>query len=833
MFQRINGINIGQGPGHAFGGGIYAATAQLGFSANPTKITINVASESGSYQSIQPSITVPYNINLNGNVFSGMYLTAYERSKNPGSALLSLNFMDSSLFLDKIFVGLLHRHGNTYKRTSLVTGQFTVRCPTCTDGLITGLAGMARRYIDDIPVHNGCYFQKNADNGGYIILGKENFPESNCEIPRVDYNFSDLCNAMTLFGVKHTLTPFDLNPQYRQEYAGTLREVLNNWASDFAFEFYFEGDTLKALDLRRTVDLTSVQTFADTSEFVTSSAVSETLDNTYSQSVVARYVKPSTVREYNNTFNYKTAATPISLADITAGGACAGRAGDSLLISAALGKLDPALKEAYIANYAIENNNLAAMQALGFRNDGYLGLLTASQASAIIKHSKFWDNIDPNSAIRLSENNYAVVVGFYRDDIKSQIDSWDTEAANFIGKYYRFNSDLPNNQFDCPFSRDWFIYYTYDSKWETLPSSDKHGGDALPFQELLRDPSSSTTLPSFSSRNIFAVEDNAWGMEQTVYDAQKAGTDYELWKPQIITYEEFPVPGFSAMDTLQNGSPGAGLPQSILDLFKQPSDNQGAKVAFCIIPLFSKMPSIAPKISPVSYRTVNNAVYDRVTNRSSDDSKAPNCITYCDSNIVSEICNCGAQYTPVPYFQNLFAPFVTVQHPNGSTSQIVFPVDATYFGYFVHNRFFKTTYPPVKSIYGTPPAEGSNTLTTRILDYDITPDLDAVVDANDAVNQYIYSPTNQQIVTAQVYYDSLANMNNMVVPPQKMVKISVARADLTTIGVPLTPTTGLVDMSVAMNDGGLQTDLTYATRPRTVPKPEAVFTKVKFRLKNK
>lgn len=834
MFQAISSINIGQGPGSAFGGGIYAASCQIGFSNGPTKIVLNVASENGQYQSVQPSVTTPYNIDLNGKIFSGMYLVSYQKDKSAGSSLMSLNFVDSSLVLDKIFVGLFHRHGNQYKRTSLVSGQFTVRCPTCTDGIITGLSGVARRYIDDIPVNSGSYFKKSEDGGGYIILGKEYFPESNCEVPKVDYNFSELCHALDVYGIQHNLSSFDLNPLYRQEYAGTLREVLNNWGSDFSFEFYFDGGTLKAIDLRQSVDLSNIQDFADSNEFVKESSVGETLENTYAQAVVARYVKPSTVREYSNTFNFKQAATQIALSDIVAGGACAGRAGNVLLISTALARIDPALKEAYLANYAIENNTFAVFQALGFQYaNGFPFRLSDTAAASIIYNSKFFDNIDPNSTIRQSAANYAVVVGYYRDNIKSQIDSWDGEAANFIGKYYRFNTDLPLNRFDCPFARDWFIYYTYNSKWSTLPSSQKYGNDALPFANLLRDPSSNTNFPSFSSRNIFATDDNAWGIEQTVWDAAKGTNDYELLRPQIMTYEEFPAPGGVTIDTIQNVSPPANLPQAIIDMFKNPTDIAGAKVAFCIIPLFSKMPTITPKISPVNYRTVNRAVYDRVINRSSDDEKAPNCITYCDANIVSEICRCGAQYTPVPYFQNLLSPFVLVAHPNGNLSSLIFPVDSNYFGYFVHERFFKTTYPPIKSIYGTPPSTSSNTLSTRVLDYDITPDLDAVVDNNDAVNQYIYSPTNQQITTAQAYYDSLANMNNMVVPSQKNIKLTIARTDISSLGISLNPAEGLVDLSISITDGGVLTSLTYATRPPVVPKPEAIFTKIKYRLRQK
>jgi hypothetical protein len=228
---------------------------------------------------------------------------------------------------------------------------------------------------------------------------------------------------------------------------------------------------------------------------------------------------------------------------------------------------------------------------------------------------------------------------------------------------------------------------------------------------------------------------------------------------------------------------------------------------------------------------INPLVFSRVTTRTSADETAARCTTYCDVSIVSEICNCGAQYTPIPYFASFLAPYFQVAHPNGFVSNIIFPVDSTYFGYFSHARYYKTTNPPVKKIYGTPPTSANNTLGVRIIDYDITPDLDAVMDNNDAVNLYIYSPTNNQIMTAQEYYDELANLNNLTILPQKRVAMTLSKADVSSLGIPISPANGLINMSLSLSDGGIETRLEYATRPPVIPKPEAVFSKIKFRLK--
>lgn len=834
MFEIIEGINIGQGPGNAFGGGIYAASCDIGFSNGPTKITLNVVSEGGIYQSVYPNVTSsPYNINLNGKIFSGMYLYSYEKTKSAGSSLLSLNFVDSSIILDKIYIGLLNRHGNLYTSSSIITGTFTVRCPSCTEGIITGLSGQARRYVDSIP--NGHYFKKSEDGGGYIILGKEYFPESNCEIPRVDYSFSELCEALTDFGISHELSIFDINPYYRQEYAGTLREVLNNWGSDFSFEFYYDGKTLKAIDLRQPINIDAIEDFASINQYVVSSSYGETLENTYTQSVVARYLKPSTAIEYNNTFHFKQPAVQVSLADILKNGSCAGRNGNSLLVSIGLARLDRSLREAYLGNLAATYNDTTYLQALGFRNNTAESLpykLEGKIKATIVYNSTFCQKESNTSNNPCNPDNYAVYIGVFREDIKQAVEDWDSEAADFLGKYYYFLSPLPVNTFDCPFSSDWFIYYTYNSQWTTVPYSNIYGGDALPFSNLLRDPISQTTYTNYRNLNLISCDDNSWGIEVETYNAAKGSdADYDTFKPQIMLFVDQPVAANIQLYTIQNQAIES-LPSAVLTSLQQTAFEKGAEVAFCIIPLLNKIPN-APQISKIIGRTVNPLVYNRMSSRVDSDETASRCNTFCDENIVSEICNCGAQYTPVPYFQYLYGYYFQVRHSNRALSTVIFPVDSTYYGYFTHTRYYKTTSPPVKKIYGTPPSAPNNTLSTRVIDYDITPDIDAVMDINDAINLYIYSPTNNTIMTAQDYYDELANLNDLSIPAQKKVNMTISKADLSDLGIPITPENGLIGMSISLFDGGMQTQLSYASRPPVVPKPEAVFSKIKFRLKGK
>jgi hypothetical protein len=904
-FQILSGVRLNNGPwGQAFGGGIYAANCEIGFSRGPTKITLNIVSESGFYYGVTPNVyNAPYNINFNGHIFSGMYLYSYEKQKSAEQSIMTADFIDSSLILDKIYIGLLNRQGRQYVDIHMLTGFFTVRCPQESQGYSTGISGIAYRAVDYITVNEGCYFKKGEDGGGYIILGSEYFPANQCDVPRVDYNFSELCSAMSYFGINHQLDEFDLNPLYRQEYVGTLREVLNNWGADFAFEFFVESGVLKGIDLQTPINVNDIQTFAETNEYVNSVSCGESLENSSSKTLIARYLKAHELVTFNNTYNYKVPAYPITIGDILQGGACVGRTAGCLLNSIALARLDPSLREAYLANYAIENNRRDILQAIGLvvkpecfsSSEAYPVPVTDQMGRvAIIKQLETWrtnlekkTTADFNSiqtatnTILLEPNNYEIFIGIYSADLASRIEQWDREAASFLGKYYYYNARMPNDLTYCPailgipgknisgapttvnpingtltfppinlsgvVSLPWtfptgypysngMIVYDYNMwsyKWSSNPTSQTYGGDAVPFASLLRDPVSNTNLAALTYNNICSVNDNSWGIEEADYLAQKGTADYTNLKPQIILWKDFPVAQGLALETSSiNGMKQTDYLSIKAELYTKTATQLGGEVAIFIIPKLRNMSSvtgIAPSISNVYNGALNRYVYNRAL---SQPSQSVGCKTYCEySSIESEICNLVNKSLPfTPYFANLFAPYSMVYHPNGNISKIVFPCNSTFYGNWTLNLEQKTTAPPQKLIYGEPPSTPNNTMSTQIIDYDMTSDMTAIRDNNDAINSYVYSTTNQRIMTTQDYYNSLASLNNIIIPPQKTIKMTIANVNFSSLGLSLSPADGLTSINLTMNDGGIQASLEYSSRPKTVPKAEAIFPKVKFRI---
>ena len=136
-FNKVPQIKIGDNgqPGRAFGGLIYSSNLDVGVNGDPTKLSLNVVpdddfktdefaikSKNLSDQNRQ-TITIGNNIKQdNGETkwvplvtMRNMILTSYNKTKSVEDKILSINYVDGSVLLDKVFVGLINRHYQTKK----------------------------------------------------------------------------------------------------------------------------------------------------------------------------------------------------------------------------------------------------------------------------------------------------------------------------------------------------------------------------------------------------------------------------------------------------------------------------------------------------------------------------------------------------------------------------------------------------------------------------------------------------------------------------------------------------------------------------------------------
>lgn len=293
-----------------FGGTIYSASVQIDYNA-PTSINLDLVSKNGKFTSsekLKEKLNVTqnggYDIEIGNVSFYNFFLKGYSIEKRADSRVLRLEFVDESILLDKIFVGLLNKHFNGYSKgtRSAVT---SFNCNNGLDGItcidrvveinyqcgLTGTSGssgsngragaallkrpcktVSTIYQNGVKKERLKHFLKynyysDSVNGGYIILGEEIFTETPCEIANVNYAFADLAKALmktqipgvffdsnnSTFQTQESQNVYSradnkeklkisklLHNNLRREYHGTLREVLAQWGNDLGVMFYYQ-----------------------------------------------------------------------------------------------------------------------------------------------------------------------------------------------------------------------------------------------------------------------------------------------------------------------------------------------------------------------------------------------------------------------------------------------------------------------------------------------------------------------------------------------------------------------------------------------------------------
>jgi hypothetical protein len=141
-FNKIPQIKVGDSgePGRVFGGLIYSSNLDVGVNGDPTKLSLNIVpddefktdefaikSKNLSDQNRQTitignmgrkkGVTVgPLEwIPIEGLTMRNMILTSYNNTKSVEDKVLSVTYVDGSVLLDKVFVGLINRHYQTKK----------------------------------------------------------------------------------------------------------------------------------------------------------------------------------------------------------------------------------------------------------------------------------------------------------------------------------------------------------------------------------------------------------------------------------------------------------------------------------------------------------------------------------------------------------------------------------------------------------------------------------------------------------------------------------------------------------------------------------------------
>lgn len=345
----------------AFGGWVYNASSEIGFSNQPTEIKISIVLEVTDKAQKYAFFNIKdtdlkcdagegedenlYDIDFNGVVFTDMILYDYGISIEPNAKILNVTFRDYSLILDKIYIGLLKRQGAEFVHDANSRLEFPVICPDCllegnslkqpsfaeremSYGSYAGINGKTYDNFKNIQVVGNIYRQwetlfnskilspKFDLNGGFLIIGTEDATEERCgDLAPVSYNFNQLLSSLRIRGLKFEgafpHASKDADYFYKQNYIGPLREVLQQWCSDLGYDFYCSGKTFIGINLNRAIDIQNIVDVADPTtlsggEFagnkntaILSYHVSSSLNNTFKQSVITASNRPRMIKVHS------------------------------------------------------------------------------------------------------------------------------------------------------------------------------------------------------------------------------------------------------------------------------------------------------------------------------------------------------------------------------------------------------------------------------------------------------------------------------------------------------------------------------------------------------
>lgn len=286
-----------------------------------TRLTIHVLGK----EEKELSFNNPILIKIEGFYSFSGFLVSKSYTESSDGFYTELTFLDTSIILDKIYVGLKGKHGvippsypisnaapTTVIPQQLVNRPLSKTAPSTTSVSIFATAGYLAP--DNIilvgDAVNPCPSQNNLKLNAFDPCNpckyiKQEFSNEtfNCEelkilkIWEVDYTFAQLETSARQKGI--SFEGFSNNiPDYRTNFTGTLREVLSHWCSLFGYTFYWKGNnTIKFVSLARGIKIDTSK--IDENCRVESKTVTDSISDITKTVNMAYFGKPGEIETYN------------------------------------------------------------------------------------------------------------------------------------------------------------------------------------------------------------------------------------------------------------------------------------------------------------------------------------------------------------------------------------------------------------------------------------------------------------------------------------------------------------------------------------------------------
>jgi hypothetical protein len=252
-----------------------------GGGSSPSVFRVSFITENENYET---SSSLEWDIDVVGFYRFTGYIVSINRRNGIAGKITELTIIDSSVKLDKIFVGLKGKHGPPTAPLLLSNGQNkaapeTVNLyelspiPVKDEAKSTTNSVSIFRTQGNFPTENLILLGnaidpcKNIEDGALdpcdpcsTVLDDVQRSRLDCEKNRsfqlldVDYTFYELIKEAQKRGIDFVGGPTTKH-DYRAQYTGTLREVLNNWCQDFGYSFYWKDNSVYFFNLQQGIVL--------------------------------------------------------------------------------------------------------------------------------------------------------------------------------------------------------------------------------------------------------------------------------------------------------------------------------------------------------------------------------------------------------------------------------------------------------------------------------------------------------------------------------------------------------------------------------------------------
>jgi hypothetical protein len=312
--KNVPNVLLGQ-QANPYGGVIYGLNLSIGYSAEPSKLTIDIVNENGIYAT--PSLNVQTSVTFGNFTFNGT-VWSYKIKESAGEKTLQVVLIDNSIALDRFYVmlwkrGLLGVKGTPQTRPRTFDFSKERILVPVRNVSLRGFpyTDFKEKPLGSVSVQSKSFtINKARKVGNVILVGTEKFATNACDIPDSYYTFNDLRGEIPV-----NMASAPSNNTWKATHEGTLREVLSSWCSDLGFDFYwdFSSNTLRFFDV--SVGIANVPNI--TGSNIISKEESSSMEGTFRQYGVGYTQMPkSAVKSLNftksNVVLYTVSPYPIS-----------------------------------------------------------------------------------------------------------------------------------------------------------------------------------------------------------------------------------------------------------------------------------------------------------------------------------------------------------------------------------------------------------------------------------------------------------------------------------------------------------------------------------------